>query len=66
MGDYKSTEEVISSAQTRSKSAADSMPDCLSAGVGGLPSPVWMRDYSQPRDMRPANPMAQTMIGEWI
>mmetsp|Transcript_62917 Transcript_62917/g.73567 ORF Transcript_62917/g.73567 Transcript_62917/m.73567 type:complete len:566 (+) Transcript_62917:72-1769(+) len=64
VGDYKSTEEVISSAQARSKAAADSMPDCLNAGVGGLPSPVWMRDYSQPRDGKPSNPMAQTMIDE--
>lgn len=58
---YKSVEEVVADAETRARQASQTMPECLSAGVGGE-SPVWMRDYSSPCDSAPRNPMAQQMI----
>ena len=61
-GEYKSVEEVVSSAQRRAKVASATMPDCLGGGIGAA-SPVWMRDYSQPNDRAPKNPRAEEMLG---
>jgi len=60
-GEYKSVEEVVSSAQRRAKVASATMPDCLGGGIGAA-SPVWMRDYSQPNDRAPKNPRAEEML----
>ena len=60
-GDYKSVEEVISSAQHRARTASKSMPDCLGGGIGAS-SPVWMRDYSQPNDAPPKNRSAKQLM----
>lgn len=62
-GDYDSVEEVLEAAKARAKAQSDAMPECLGGGVGS-PSPVWMRDYSQPADRSPKNPRAQKMINE--
>mmetsp|Transcript_35164 Transcript_35164/g.83991 ORF Transcript_35164/g.83991 Transcript_35164/m.83991 type:complete len:504 (+) Transcript_35164:115-1626(+) len=60
-GDFESVEQVIAAAQNRAKVASKTMPDCLGGGIGAS-SPVWMRDYSQPNDQEPKNPMAKKMI----
>ena len=60
-GDFESVEQVIAAAQNRAKVASKTMPDCLGGGIGAS-SPVWMRDYSQPNDQEPKNPMAKNMI----
>lgn len=60
-GEFGSVEEVLDFANKRAKAASDSMPACLGGGIGS-PSPVWMRDYSQPADGVPKNPKAQMMI----
>ena len=60
-GEFESVEQVIAAAQNRAKVASKTMPDCLGGGIGAS-SPVWMRDYSQPNDQEPKNPMAKKMI----
>eukprot|EP00568_Trieres_chinensis_P000548 CAMPEP_0183292124 /NCGR_PEP_ID=MMETSP0160_2-20130417/1301_1 /TAXON_ID=2839 ORGANISM="Odontella Sinensis, Strain Grunow 1884" /NCGR_SAMPLE_ID=MMETSP0160_2 /ASSEMBLY_ACC=CAM_ASM_000250 /LENGTH=510 /DNA_ID=CAMNT_0025453037 /DNA_START=113 /DNA_END=1645 /DNA_ORIENTATION=- len=64
-GSYETVEEVISSAQRRARAISGNMPECLGGGIGA-PSPVWMRDYSQPADLPPKNPMAQKMIDDCL
>jgi len=60
-GDFASVDDIIDYANQRAKLATNSMPACLGGGIGS-PSPVWMRDYSQPPDQTPKNPKAQRMI----
>ena len=60
-GDFSSIEEIIDYANNRAQLASNSLPPCLGGGIGS-PSPVWMRDYSQPSDGQPKNPSAQQMI----
>jgi len=60
-GDYKGAKEIIAAAESRSQAANKAMPNCIGGGIGS-PSPVWMRDYSQPHDGPPRNAMAQEMI----
>ena len=60
-GDFSGVEEIIDYANKRAKLASESMPPCLGGGIGS-PSPVWMRDYSQPSDAQPKDPKAQLMI----
>jgi len=60
-GDFSSVEEILNYADERAKLATAAMPACLGGGIGS-PSPVWMRDYSQPSDAAPKNPKAQLMI----
>jgi hypothetical protein len=63
-GDYDSVEDVLEAAKARAKAQSDAMPECLGGGIGS-PSPVWMRDYSQPSDKPPKNAKeAQRMINE--
>lgn len=63
LGTYTKVEDVIEAAQSRAKSHSNTIPSCLGGGIGAS-SPVWMRDYSQPHDLPPSNPMAQRMINE--
>jgi len=64
LGLYKNIEEVVYAAESRAKAHSKSMPSCLGGGIGS-PSPVWMRDYSQPNDREPSNVKnAQFMINE--
>eukprot|EP00542_Grammatophora_oceanica_P010635 CAMPEP_0194038306 /NCGR_PEP_ID=MMETSP0009_2-20130614/10550_1 /TAXON_ID=210454 /ORGANISM="Grammatophora oceanica, Strain CCMP 410" /LENGTH=476 /DNA_ID=CAMNT_0038680759 /DNA_START=157 /DNA_END=1587 /DNA_ORIENTATION=- len=59
-GEFTSVDQVMDSAQRRAKTIVSAMPPCLGGGIGAK-SPVWMRDYSQPADMPPKNPDAQSM-----
>lgn len=62
-GVYNSVAEVMKNAQARATVQSETMPACLGGGIGSS-SPVWMRDYSQPHDVSPSNPKAQSMIND--
>ena len=62
-GNFETTDQVRKEAQLRASAASQSMPECLGGGIGS-PSPVWMRDYSQPNDSPPRNPKAQFMVNQ--
>jgi len=63
LGEYAKIEQVVEAAESRARAHSSTMPNCLGGGIGS-PSPVWMRDYSQPHDAPPSNPLAQKMINE--
>ena len=60
----RSKEDIISCAQNRARSISSAMPEFLSGGPTDRASPVWMRDYSKPPDVTPANASATPLALE--
>lgn len=59
-------DEVVRAANDRLRKQAETMPGCLGGTTAsGTPSPVWMRDYSQPADREPRDaPVKRKMIDD--
>lgn len=62
-GSYSNPSQARAEAEKRQTHYINTIPKFLAGGISS-DSPIWMRDYSSPRDSAPKNPHAQLMIDE--